>query len=105
MRVTISVTRPATLIRQRRIVSNWASRQNDVRGASPRRVSSSQYAVVWISRRNWLAVALQHDALAVAPRHGLGPRVMAVAAHHDVDCRPAGADMADDMAQPPRLPR
>ena len=24
---------------------------------------------------------------------------MAVAAHHDVDCRPAGADMADDMAQ------
>ena len=33
---------PATLIRQRRIVSNCASRQNDVRGASPRRVSSSQ---------------------------------------------------------------
>ena len=30
MRVTISVTRAATLIRQRRIVSNWASRQNDV---------------------------------------------------------------------------
>src|ERR1700751_6387997 len=27
MRVTVSVTRPATLIRQRRIVSNWASRQ------------------------------------------------------------------------------
>ena len=32
MRVTISVTRPATLIRQSRIVSNWASRQNDVPG-------------------------------------------------------------------------
>ena len=30
MRVTISVTRPATLIRQRRIVSNWASRQKEV---------------------------------------------------------------------------
>jgi hypothetical protein len=40
--VTISVIRPATLIRQRRIVSNWASRQNDVRGASLRRVRSSQ---------------------------------------------------------------
>jgi hypothetical protein len=42
MRVTISVTRPATLIRQSRIVSNWASRQNEVLGATPRRVSISQ---------------------------------------------------------------
>jgi hypothetical protein len=41
MRLTISVTRPATLIRQRRIVSNWASRQNDDRGARPRRFSIS----------------------------------------------------------------
>jgi hypothetical protein len=29
MRVTILVTRAATLIKQRRIVSNWASRQNE----------------------------------------------------------------------------
>src|SRR5713226_4391398 len=35
----------------------------------------------------------------VARRHRLRPGVMAVAAHHDVDHRPAGADMADDMAQ------
>src|SRR5713226_3172720 len=49
MRVTNSVTRPATLIRQRRMVSNWVSRQNDVRGARPRKVSISQYAAVWIS--------------------------------------------------------
>jgi hypothetical protein len=35
MRVIISVTRPATLIRQRRIVSNWASRQNDAWGFPP----------------------------------------------------------------------
>src|SRR5215211_7102426 len=39
------------------------------------------------------------DTLAFAPRHRLRPGVMAVAAHHDVDRRPAGADMADDMAQ------
>src|SRR6266699_2540026 len=39
------------------------------------------------------------DALALAPRHRLRPGVMAVAAHHDVDRRPAGTDMADDMAQ------
>jgi hypothetical protein len=45
------------------------------------------------------------DALALAPRHRLGPAVMAVAAHDDLDCRPAGADMADDMAQHQRLPR
>src|SRR5260370_10442417 len=38
------------------------------------------------------------DALALAPRHRFGPGVMAVAAHHDVDRRPACADMADDMA-------
>jgi hypothetical protein len=61
MRVTISVTRPATLIKLRRIVSNWASRQNEVRGARPRRVDSSQYAAVWISSRNWLAVALVQE--------------------------------------------
>ena len=61
MRVTISVTRAATLIRQRRIVSNWASRQNDLRGAKPRRVSINQYAAVWIKSRNWLAVALRHE--------------------------------------------
>jgi hypothetical protein len=42
MRVTISVTRPATLMRQRRMVSNWASRQKELRGASPRKVSISQ---------------------------------------------------------------
>src|SRR5439155_9055940 len=39
------------------------------------------------------------DALALAPRHSLGAGVMAVAAHHDVDRRPAGADMANDVAQ------
>ena len=42
MRVTISVTRAATLIRHGRIVSNWASRQKELRGARPRRVSISQ---------------------------------------------------------------
>src|SRR3954451_5920253 len=42
MRVTISVTRPATLISASRIVSNWALRQNEVLGANPRRVWSSQ---------------------------------------------------------------
>src|SRR5580692_460302 len=39
------------------------------------------------------------DALALAPRHGLRSAVMAVAADNDLDRRPAGADMADDMAQ------
>ena len=42
MRVTISVTRPATLIRRSRIVSNCASRQKELRGARPRRLSISQ---------------------------------------------------------------
>src|SRR3954462_10233718 len=42
MRVTISVTRPATLIRQRRIVSNCASRQKELRAARLRRLSNSQ---------------------------------------------------------------
>jgi hypothetical protein len=42
MRVTISVTRAATLIKVRRIVSNWASRQNEVLGARPRKVCRSQ---------------------------------------------------------------
>jgi hypothetical protein len=42
MTAAISVTRAATLIKQRRIVSNSASRQNERRGAKPRRVSSSQ---------------------------------------------------------------
>lgn len=40
--VTISLTRSATLIRHRRIVSSWASRQNDVRGARRRSLNSSQ---------------------------------------------------------------
>src|SRR4051795_7562438 len=61
MRVTISVTRPATLIRQRRIVSNCASRQKELRAARLRRLSNSQYAAVWISSRNWLAVALRQE--------------------------------------------
>ncbi len=39
------------------------------------------------------------DTLALAPRHRLGPAVMAVAAHDDLDCRPASADAADDMTQ------
>ncbi len=39
------------------------------------------------------------DALALAPRHRLGPAVMAVATDDDLDRRPAGADMADHMAQ------
>src|SRR3954471_6924613 len=55
MRVTISVTRPATLIRQRRIVSNCASRQKELRAARLRRLSNSQYAAVWISSRSGLA--------------------------------------------------
>jgi hypothetical protein len=42
MRVTISATRAATLIRHSRIVSNWESRQKELRGARPRRVSISQ---------------------------------------------------------------
>jgi hypothetical protein len=39
------------------------------------------------------------DALALAPCHRFGPAVMAVAAHDDLDRRPAGADAADNMAQ------
>ena len=39
------------------------------------------------------------DAVALAPAHGLGPAVVAVAAHQDVDRRPAGADAADHVAQ------
>jgi hypothetical protein len=61
MRVTISITRAATLIKQRRIVSNWASRQKELRGARLRRLSNSQYAAVWIISRNWLAVALRQE--------------------------------------------
>lgn len=38
MRVFISVTRAATLMRLRRIVSNCASRQNDAFGAKPQGV-------------------------------------------------------------------
>src|SRR5205814_4117797 len=57
----------------------------------------------------WADLAQQHriageaedvtDALALAPRHRLGPSVMAVAAHQNLDRRPAGADATDDMAQ------
>jgi hypothetical protein len=39
------------------------------------------------------------DVLTLAPRHGLGPAVMAVAAHDDLNRRPAGANAANDMAQ------
>ena len=39
------------------------------------------------------------DAVALAPGHRLGAAVMAVAAHHDVDRRPPGADAADSMAR------
>jgi hypothetical protein len=42
------------------------------------------------------------DAVALAPCHGFGPAVMAVAAHHDLDLGPAGADATDDMAQDQR---
>jgi hypothetical protein len=44
-----------------RMVSNCASRQNDHFGASARRPCMSQYAAVWIKRRNWLAVAFEHE--------------------------------------------
>lgn len=64
MRVTISVTRPVILIRQRR-VSNRASRQKDSREARRRRRSMSQWAAALINRGNyrgnWLAVALLHE--------------------------------------------
>jgi len=40
--VTSSVTRTATLIRPRRSVSNWASRQKEGLGAKPRRPCISQ---------------------------------------------------------------
>src|SRR5262245_42606830 len=59
--VTSSVTRPAALIRAWRMVSNWASRQNEVLGARPRKVCRSQKAAVWTSSRNWLAVALLQE--------------------------------------------
>ena len=39
------------------------------------------------------------DALALAPRHRLGPAVVAVAAHQNLDRRPAGADAADHVTQ------
>ena len=39
------------------------------------------------------------DAPALAPRHRVGAAVMAVAAHDDLDCRPADANTADDVAQ------
>jgi hypothetical protein len=52
----------------RRIVSNWASRQNEVLGVRPRSVCSSQQAAVWIKRRNWLAAALVHDLRSEARR-------------------------------------
>ncbi len=38
------------------------------------------------------------DALALAPSHRLWPAVMTIAAHHDLDRWPAGADATDDMA-------
>src|ERR1700680_248852 len=38
-------------------------------------------------------------ALALAPRHRLGPAVVAVAAHQNLDRRPAGADAADHVTQ------
>ena len=56
----------ATLIKLHRMMSNWALRQNEVLGASPRRLWSSQYAAVWIRRRNWLAVALVHEVRSAA---------------------------------------
>ena len=42
MRVANSLMRAATLMKPRRMVSNWASRQNEALGASPRKVCSSQ---------------------------------------------------------------
>ena len=42
------------------------------------------------------------DALALAPCHRLGPAVMAVAAHQNLDRRPAGTDAAMTATLPPR---
>jgi hypothetical protein len=39
------------------------------------------------------------DAVALAPFHRLGPGVVAIATHDNLDRRPARADLADDMAQ------
>lgn len=39
------------------------------------------------------------DPVALAPVHGLGPAIVAVAADDDLDRRPAGAQGAHDMAQ------
>jgi hypothetical protein len=42
------------------------------------------------------------DAVALQPSHGLGPTIVAVAAHQDVDRRPTAADRAHDMTQDER---
>ena len=39
------------------------------------------------------------DPVVLAPRHGLVPTVVAVAAHQDLHSWPAGADGLDDVAQ------
>jgi hypothetical protein len=53
-----------------------------------------------LAQQHWIAGKAEDvaDAVALAPSHRLWPAVMAVAAHHDLDRRPAGADAADDMA-------
>jgi hypothetical protein len=62
MRVTISVTRAATLIRQSRIVSNWESRQKERAGCQAAQAQHEPVGgCVWINRRNWLAVALRQE--------------------------------------------
>src|SRR5437868_6115379 len=80
MRATISVTRPATLNGQRRIVSDWASRQNDIRVARPSRVSVSQWPAVWIGIRNWLVVALLHAVRSEARRRLCPYQVLSLSA-------------------------
>src|SRR5687768_1599838 len=39
------------------------------------------------------------DTVALAPRHGLGPAIVAVAAHQDLHSWPAGAEGFHDMPQ------
>src|ERR1700722_20014356 len=87
--------RRRSLRTRRHCTVNQRSRDNDSM------VSMTRLAT-WVLFAAVVAMTLGPVSLrphTFAPRHGLGPGVMAITAYHDVDRRPAGADMADYVTQ------
>ena len=61
MRLAVSTTRAATLMRRMRMAANSAFLSAAVAGTACRSFHISQYAAVWRMRRIWLALADRHE--------------------------------------------